>query len=252
MRFDYGRMIGFAGLRNYRYILTDPSFYVSLKATAFFVVGSVVGQLVLAMIFALIIYHAGRLESVVRLIVMLPYMVALVAGGVTFRWLLNAEFGLVNAILLFLGVIRQPINFLGEPGSAMVSIIGAHLWSATPFSTIILLAGMKAIPANLYESAQIDGAGFFTRFFRITIPLIRQQIFVVLLIRTMFSFRHFALPFSMTEGGPGGTTRLLAVLLQEKMQHLLFGYNSALSVIMMIITLGIAGFYLKMMTLKKA
>ena len=110
---------------------------------------------------------------------------------------------------------------------------------------------MKSIPANLYETADIDGAGFFTKLFRITIPLIRQQIFVVLLIRTMFSFRHFALPFSMTAGGPGGTTRLLAVLLQEKMQHLLFGYNSALSVVMMIITLGIAGFYLKMMTLKK-
>jgi multiple sugar transport system permease protein len=126
--FYYGNRTGFIGFRNYVNILSDPNFYSSLKATFIFMVGSVVGQLVLALIFALIINNSRRLESGVRLVAILPYMVSMVAGGVTFRWLLNTEFGLVNSILLSLGVTNQPINFLGEPAYAMASIIGAHLW----------------------------------------------------------------------------------------------------------------------------
>jgi multiple sugar transport system permease protein len=110
---------------------------------------------------------------------------------------------------------------------------------------------MKSISTDVYESAEIDGAGFFTKFFSITVPLIRPQILVVLLIQTMFSFRHFPLPYAMTGGGPGVSTKVLAMLLQEKMTFLVFGYNSALSVIMMLITLGIAFFYLKLMTAER-
>lgn len=249
--FYYGNRTGFVGLRNYISILTDPNFYASLEATVIFMVGSVVGQLILALIFALVINHSRRLESGVRLVALLPYMVSMVAGGVTFRWLLNTEFGLVNSVSLSLGIINQPINFLGEPAYAMASIIIAHLWSSTPLATLILLAGMKSISTDVYESAEIDGAGFFTKFLSITVPLIRPQIIVVLLIQTMFSFRHFPLPYAMTGGGPGVTTKVLAMLLQEKMTFLVFGYNSALSVIMMLITLGIAFFYLKLMTAER-
>lgn len=249
--FYYGNRTGFVGFRNYVNILSDPNFYSSLKATFIFMAGSVVGQLVLALIFALIINHSRRLESGVRLVALLPYMVSMVAGGVTFRWLLNTEFGLVNSVLLSLGITKQPINFLGEPAYAMASIIGAHLWCSIPLATLILLAGMKSISADVYESAEIDGAGFFTKFFCITVPLIRPQILVVLLIQTMFSFRHFPLPYAMTGGGPGVSTKVLAMLLQEKMTFLVFGYNSALSVIMMLITLAIAFFYLKLMTAER-
>ena len=247
--FYYGQRTGFMGLKNYVSILTDPNFYSSLKATALFTAGSVVGQLVLAMTFAMTINHSGRGEPVIRLVAILPYMVSMVAGGVTFRWILNTEFGFVNYLLLSLNLIRQPINFLGTPGYAMASIICAHLWSSTPFATLILLAGLKSISNDIYESAALDGAGFFVRFTRITLPLIRPQIFVVLLIQTMFSFRHFPLPYAMTGGGPGVSTKVLAMLLQDKMTFLAFGYNSALSVIMMAITLIIAVVYFRLMTL---
>jgi multiple sugar transport system permease protein len=246
--FYYGQRTEFVGLKNYAHILTDPKFYNSLRATAVFTAGSVVGQLVLALVFAMAIHYAGRLESVVRLIAILPYMVSMVAGGVTFRWMLNSEFGLVNFLLRSLGLIRQPINFLGSPGSAMASIIATHLWSSTPFATLILLAGLKSIPGEIYESAQMDGAGFFTRFIRITLPLIRSQVLVVLLIQTMYSFRHFPLPYAMTGGGPGESTKVLAMLLQEKMTFLVFGYNSALSVIMMLLTLAVAAVYFRSLT----
>ncbi|MBN2553461.1 MAG: sugar ABC transporter permease [Spirochaetales bacterium] len=247
--FYYGQRTGFVGLKNYISILTDPNFYSSLRATAIFTAGSVVGQFVLALTFALTIHHAGRGESVIRLVAILPYMVSMVAGGVTFRWILNTEFGLVNYLLLSFRFIRQPINFLGIPGFAMASIIGAHLWSSTPFATLILLAGLKSISSEIYESAALDGAGFFIRFSRITLPLLRAQVFVVLLIQTMFSFRHFPLPYAMTGGGPGVSTKVLAMLLQDKMTFLVFGYNSALSVIMMIITLVIAVVFFRFMTL---
>lgn len=250
-KFYYGQRTGFNGLNNYLTILTDPNFYVSLKATAVFTLGSVVGQALLAIVFAVVISTLKKAEGGIRLFVIMPYMVSMVAVGVTFRWMLNAEFGIVNFLLLSLGLIRQPINFLGDPTFAMASLVIAHLWASVPFATLILLAGIKSISSEIYESAEIDGAGYFRRFFSITLPLIRQQIFIVMLIQTMFSFRHFPLPYSMTGGGPGMTTKMLAVLLKEKMSYLDYGYNSGLSVIMMVITLVIAGFYLGLMSKSK-
>ena len=251
MNFTFGRVTGFAGLKNYFHVLTDSIFYESLKVTIIFTAWSVVGQLLLALLFAMVIHYSGAFEAGIRLLVILPYMISEVAGGVTLRWILNTEFGFVNWILMSLKLIAHPLNFLGEPAYAMASIIGANLWISVPFATLVLLAGLKSISTEIYESAQIDGAGFYRSFFSITLPLLRAQILVVLLIQTMFSFRHFPLPFAMTGGGPGATTKLLALVLQEKMMYLVFGYNAALSVIMMILTLAIAGLYLKFMTMGK-
>ena len=250
-KFNYGQRTGFNGLNNYLTILTDPNFYVSLKATVVFTLGSVVGQVLLAIVFAVVINSLKKAEGGIRLFVIMPYMVSMVAVGVTFRWMLNTEFGIVNFLLLSLGLIRQPINFLGDPTLAMASLVTAHLWASAPFATLIILAGIKSISSEIYESAEIDGAGFFRCFFSITFPLIRQQIFIVMLIQTMFSFRHFPLPYSMTGGGPGMTTKMLAVLLKEKMSYLDYGYNSGLSVIMLVITLVIAWFYLEIMSKSK-
>jgi len=250
-KFYYGQRTGFIGLNNYLTILTDPNFYVSLKATVVFTLGSVVGQILLAIVFAVLINSLKRAEGGIRLFIIMPYMVSMVAVGVTFRWMLNTEFGIVNYLLLSTGLIRQPINFLGNPTTAIASLVIAHLWASTPLATLILLAGIKSISSEIYESAEIDGAGFFRCLFSITLPLIRQQILIVMLIQTMFSFRHFPLPYSMTGGGPGMTTKMLAVLLKEKMTYLDYGYNSGLSVIMLVITLVIAWFYLKIMSKSK-
>ena len=250
-KFYYGQRTGFIGLNNYLTILTDPNFYVSLKATVVFTLGSVVGQILLAIVFAVLINSLKRAEGGIRLFIIMPYMVSMVAVGVTFRWMLNTEFGIVNYLLLSTGLIGQPINFLGNPTTAIASLVIAHLWASTPLATLILLAGIKSISSEIYESAEIDGAGFFRCLFSITLPLIRQQILIVMLIQTMFSFRHFPLPYSMTGGGPGMTTKMLALLLKEKMTYLDYGYNSGLSVIMLVITLVIAWFYLKIMSKSK-
>jgi len=250
-KFHYGQRIGFDGLNNYLTILTDPNFCTSLKATVIFTLGSVVGQILLAIVFAVVINSLKKGEGGIRLFVIMPYMVSMVAVGVTFRWMLNTECGIVNFLVLSTGLIRQPINFLGNPTFAMVSLVIAHLWASAPFGTLILLAGIKSISSDIYEAAEIDGAGFFRRFFSVTLPLIRQQILIVMLIQTMFSFRHFPLPYSMTGGGPGMTTKMLAVLLKEKMTYLDYGYNSGLSVIMLVITLIIAWFYLEVMSKSK-
>jgi len=250
-KFHYGQRIGFDGLNNYLTILTDPNFCTSLKATVIFTLGSVVGQILLAIVFAVVINSLKKGEGGIRLFVIMPYMVSMVAVGVTFRWMLNTECGIVNFLVLSTGLIRQPINFLGNPTFAMASLVIAHLWASAPFGTLILLAGIKSISSDIYEAAEIDGAGFFRRFFSVTLPLIRQQILIVMLIQTMFSFRHFPLPYSMTGGGPGMTTKMLAVLLKEKMTYLDYGYNSGLSVIMLVITLIIAWFYLEVMSKSK-
>jgi len=246
--FTYGQRTGFSGIRNYLYILSDPQFLDSLKVTTIFTIWCVIGQVILGIAFASVINAATKGEAVIRIIVLLPYMVSAVASGVTFRWMLNTEFGVINFLLQSLGIISDPINFLGVPSFAMASIIIADVWSSTPFATIIILAGLKSISTEIYESAEMDGAGTLRKFFSITLPLLKTQILIVMLIQTMFAFREFALPFSITGGGPGSTTKLLAMLLKEKMTYLDFGYNSALSVIMVIISLLVAGIYMRLMT----
>lgn len=247
--FYYGRITGFAGLSNFVRVLTDPNFYNSLVATLTFTVITVSGQVILGLGFALLINSSRKGERSVRLIATLPYMVSMVAAGVSFRWMFNTEYGFFNYLLQLGGLTDNPINFLGQPGTAMMAIIITHWWSQTPFSMLIILAGLKSIPGELYESADIDGASVARKFWMITLPLIRVQLLVVLLIRTMFALRHFPLPYTMTGGGPGTTTKVLALLLQEKMTHIAFGYNSALSIIMMIMALVIAAGYLRLMAL---
>jgi len=241
----FGRITNFIGLKNYVNVFQDPEFLIVFKNTLIFSLVSSSIELLLGLGIASLLDKSGRFESALRIIVIMPFMISMVAGSVSFKWILNTEFGIINYTLIKLGVIKSPINWLGSSGTAMLACIGVVIWSTTPFVTLILLAGLKSIPKQLYEVSELDGANIFQRYFFITLPLLKPAIFVSLLIRTMYSLRNFAIPYALTGGGPGISTKLLAMSLQEKMIQLRFGYNSALSVIMIIVTLMIVWLYIK-------
>jgi len=242
---SFGRMAEFVGLKNYINVFQDPDFLTVFKNTLVFSLVSSCIELLLGLGIASLLDRSGKFEGTLRIIVVMPFMVSMVAGSVSFKWILNAEFGIVNYSLIKLGLIRSLVNWLGSPMLGMLACITVITWHTTPFVALILLAGLKSIPRDLYEVSELDGAGMYQKFLFITLPLLKPAIFVSLLIRTMYSLRNFPIPYVLTGGGPGNSTKLMAMLLQEKKIQLLFGYNSALSIIMVIITLIIVWAYVK-------
>ena len=242
---SFGRMAEFVGLKNYIDVFQDPDFLIVFKNTLIFSLVSSSIELLLGLGIASLLDKSGKFEGTLRIIVVMPFMVSMVAGSVSFKWILNAEFGIVNYSLIKLGLIRSLVNWLGSPMLGMLACITVITWHTTPFVALILLAGLKSIPRDLYEVSELDGAGMYQKFLFITLPLLKPAIFVSLLIRTMYSLRNFPIPYVLTGGGPGNSTKLMAMLLQEKKIQLLFGYNSALSIIMVIVTLIIVWIYVK-------
>jgi multiple sugar transport system permease protein len=222
----------FAGLNNYTRIMGDGRFWQSFGVTARFTVISVVIELILGMAIALILNRSFRGRDLVRTIAILPWALptALIALGWT--WIFNDQYGIANDILLRLGLAQSGINWLGEPLTANVATIFADVWKTTPFISILLLAGLQSIPADLYEAHALDGATPVQSFWQITLPLLLPQIIIATLFRFAQAFGIFDLIQVMTGGGPGGSTEVVALYIYSNaMRYLDFGYGSALVVI---------------------
>ncbi|NLG85586.1 MAG: sugar ABC transporter permease [Firmicutes bacterium] len=240
----YGKRGAFIGLTNYWRLLNDPEFHQVFKNTLVYSLGGTFLGLFMGLLFALFLDGVGqRTRNLMRVIVLVPYMISWVAAGVTFKWMFNTETGVFNYLFLKFGLIGRPLNWLGEPRLAMLSCIVTMAWATVPFITLILLAGLQNIPRELYEAAAIDGANGFKKFRYVTMPLLRTPIFVCLLIRTIYSLRDFDIPFTITRGGPGLSTKVFAILLREKLTNLDFGYNAALSMALLVLVLGITALY---------
>ncbi|PLZ65612.1 carbohydrate ABC transporter permease, partial [Fischerella thermalis] len=152
--------------------------------------------------------------------------------GLAWAWIFNDQFGVVNDILLRLGVIQTGINWLGEPTLAMVAVVFADVWKTTPFISILLLAGLQSISSDLYEAHAIDGARPWQSFYQITLPLLMPQILIAMLFRFAQAFGIFDLIAVMTGGGPGGATEVVSLYIYSTiMRYLDFGYGAALVVV---------------------
>jgi len=178
-----------------------------------------------------------------RTILLLPWAVPWVVNGIIWKWILNPRFGALNALLQQLGIIKSYRVWLGEPFLALNMMILADIWKETPFIAILLLAGLQAIPKELYEAAMVEGAGSWRRFWAITLPLIRPVLFVALTLRAIWSLKTFDLVFALTQGGPSGGTNLLNYYIYTtSFSRLDFGYGATLSVVfvflILIITIG--------------
>ncbi|QZZ22715.1 sugar ABC transporter permease [Leptothermofonsia sichuanensis E412] len=222
----------FAGLNNYARIAGDGRFWQSFWITTRFTVITVVLELILGMGIALVLNQAFRGRNLVRTIAILPWALptALIALGWT--WIFNDQYGIVNDILLRLGLIQQGINWLGSPFTANLALIVADVWKTTPFISILLLAGLQSIPGDLYEAHALEGATPWQSFYRITLPLLMPQIIIAMLFRFAQAFGIFDLMAVMTGGGPGGSTEVVSLYIYATaMRYLDFGYSAAMVVV---------------------
>lgn len=238
----------FTGLENYARMFGDGRFWNSLGNTAIFTFFSLLLELLFGIIIALVLDQQFRARGIVRTIGILPWALPTAVMGLAWEWIFNDQYGVVNDILRGLGFIDSGITWLGDPGRAMFALILADVWKTTPFIAVILLAGLQAIPQDLYEARSIDGANPIQNFFQITLPLITPQMIIALLFRFAQAFGIFELVTVMTGGGPAGSTETVSLYIYDTvMRYLDFGYGAALIVItflILIIAVGISGFIL--------
>lgn len=239
------RIIGsagrFVGLANYISVLSSAAFWLALGRSVVWVAGNAVAQTVLAMGSALILEQTFPGVRVARTWIVLTWIVPTIVIVIVWRWLLSTSGGMINPILIELGVIRQPVGFFSSAGSAMTTLILINSWRWFPFVAVMLLAGLQRIPGELYEAAAIDGASHFARFRRITLPLLQPTLFVLMVIGTLLSFNVFDIVWLLTGGGPADATTTLPILIYRTAFK---GYRlseaAAMSVVATLMLMGLA------------
>lgn len=238
---------GFAGWKNYAQMMEDPAFWHALSLTGIYTASTVVLQLIFGLGLALMVLQIPAGQWLFRIVAILPIVLAPVVVGLFWRTLMLApNFGVLDFAVKAMGF--GPINWLGAPTPALISVIVIHTWQWTPFAFLVLLASLAALPPDLYEAAKIDRANALRRFLHITLPLIRPAIVIVIIMRAMIALSAFAAIFAATGGGPGTATEILNLYAyRTSFVQLNFGYGSAQAVALLGITLLVSGvlFYLR-------
>ena len=207
-----GRPGVFIGLENYEYLWTDSVFWLSVFNTLLYTTTASALKFGLGLWLALILNEKLPFKAFFRAIVLLPWVVPTVLSAIAFWWIYDAQFSIISYVLLNLGWIDTPINFLGDPTNARAAVIAANVWRGIPFIAITLLAGLQTIPPSLYEAATLDGATSWQRFRFVTLPLLTPIIAIVMTFSVLFTFTDFQLIYVLTRGGPVNATHLMATL----------------------------------------
>lgn len=235
----------FAGLANYRAVMSDGRAWLAWINTMLFTVSSVTLELVLGLMLALLLHRRWKGAGPSRSLAMVPWAMPAVAAALLWRWIFHDQFGLLNRLLVQAGALPAPVAFLSFPGFAAAAVVLCEVWKTTPFMAVILLAGLQQVPLELYESSRIDGAGAWQQFRYITLPLIRQAVLIALLFRTMDAVRMFDTVYILTGGGPGNTTETLSQYAYKMMfSYLDMGRGAALAAITFLTAAALSGGYI--------
>ncbi|MEJ8734652.1 MULTISPECIES: carbohydrate ABC transporter permease [Mediterraneibacter] len=237
---------GFAGLENFIKIFTTEEFYSSLWVSLKWVAALVLLQLVFGMIVALILNQNFKGRGFFRALVFVPWAMSGVLTAVLFSLIYNQNYGVLNDLLMKIGLISEPVAWLGNQHLVLGSVIVAELWRGIPFFAISLLAAMQGLPQDVYEAAKVDGATKWQSFRFVTLPLLKDTIVLTTLLRTIWEFNSVDLIFSLTNGGPVGKTTTLSVLIaNQALTTNNYGYGSAISVVSFFILAIVAIIYMK-------
>ena len=238
---------GFNGVANFRAVILDVNvnFLRILLNTFAWVAGSLVLQFVLGFSLALLLRNPFPGRGLYAGCVFYSWALSGFAIGLVWAWLFNGQFGLINDALMRLGLITRPIGFLSNPRFAMMSVIVANVWYGIPFFGIMLLAALQSVPRELYESAEVEGAGKVRQLFSVTIPYVLPTIVSTTLLRTMWIMNFPDIIYGMTDGGPVNSTTTLSIQLINKIfQEYDYGQGAAIGVIIMAILFTYAFIYL--------
>lgn len=216
----------FVGLDNYLYLAQDPQWWRAVGNTVIFTVVSVGLETLLGLVIALTLNAHLPGRGLLRAAVLIPWAIPTVVSAKMWAWMLNDLYGVVNAVLLALGLIAEPWAWLGDPVLSMAAVIAVDVWKATPFVALLALAALQVLPQQLYEAARIDGAGAVRIFFSITLPLIRPALLVAVIFRGLDALRVFDVIYVLT-GNSAATASMSVYARQQLVEFQDVGYGSA-------------------------
>ncbi len=237
----------FVGLANYAYLMKNSEFWMSVWYGTVYSVSTILLQILIGVIAALILNEAFRGRNFVRGVILFPYMIPTVVAIILWKWLLNDQFGLVNYLLMAVGIVEDPVSWMGKD-YIMLSLIIISVWEFIPFVVLSVLARMQSIPPVLYEAAKVDGAGALSRFIHVTLPQLKNVLFVVILLRSIWMFTKFDTVWLLTQGG-GADKYIRTLPVYAYMRTFMYyqaGLGSALAVIMFAILIASTAIYFKM------
>jgi multiple sugar transport system permease protein len=207
-----GRPGVWIGIENFEFLFEDPIFWSAVFYSVFYTAVATVGKFALGLWLALLLNQHLPMKSLVRAIILLPWIVPTVLSAIAFWWIYDPQFSIISWALMELGLRETPVDFINSPWSARWSLIAANIWRGIPFVAISLLAGLQTISPSLYEAALLDGASPWQRFRHITFPMLMPILAIVMTFSIIFTFTDFQLVYSITRGGPVNSTHLMATL----------------------------------------
>jgi len=237
----------FTGLANYIKLFSrDRIFRQAIRNTVIWTVGALCLEYLIGLGAALLLNESFKGRWIFRGLILLPWVIPNVVGAYMWQWLYDPNYGLVNWFLMNVGLMPSKMALLGSPSTALYATMVVAVWRGIPFMTVMLLAGLQAIPRDLYEVAAIDGANMWQRFRSITFPFLRNITIVCSLLMTIWLFNHFDVPYVLTHGGPRNRTTLLAIYTYIRgLERYQMGYAASIGVFMLVVLLIFAIFYIK-------
>ena len=236
----------FIGFDNFVRLFSDTEFLNTLQFSFIYTFSVVALSYLIGLMFALLLQRALLARGVYRTLLLLPYVVAPAVAAINWLWLLNDRIGFVNHTLRALNIIEQPLLFLATPELARLTVIATTVWRGFPFMMIVILAGLQSIPRELYESASMDGAGFWKSLWYITLPRIRSVSAVCIILRLIWTFNAFENIYLLTMGGPNRATFVLPVLTYyTAFWRNRIGYASAIAVFMLVVLVVFSVIYMR-------
>ncbi|MHC0038813.1 carbohydrate ABC transporter permease [Pseudoneobacillus sp. C159] len=238
----------FVGFDNYLRVLEDVRIPNILFKTVFFTIITVVGTIIIAFGIALSIHHSVWGASLFKRLFLIPWALSNVVNALMWKWMYSGSNGIINEIMVKLGLIEQYKIWLTDPSTALGAIILADIWKSTPFAALLILTALQTIPKDLYDASEIDGAGSLAQFRFIVLPTIRPILLVVFIIQTMWTLRVFDLIWVLTQGGPVDKTMILNVYAYEQaFRFFEIGYGSALAYLITFATIILTFLYIKVL-----
>ena len=247
VRLEFGGIVtDFIGVENYARIFQDAAFRNALYNSIYFTFVEVFAVTILSLGLALILNHPRGRPAIYRVILLIPWALAPVANAVLWKWIYNSNYGVLNAIVVGLGLSELPIVWLGSPFLALNMILIADVWKAIPFITLLLLAGLQNIPVRLYKAALMDGATSWQQFMHVTFPGLRTTLIISIVLQSIWALKVFDLVFVLTKGGPADGTVLLNFLSwRVTFNYLDIGYGAAIANVLFVLMLLLALAYIR-------
>lgn len=228
----------FIGLTNYLNVIKSDIFWNAVYNTIVWVGVNLCIQMGLGISIALLLNNKFRGRGYFRGLMLIPWATPSVVAVLSWRWMFDAQFGIINALLVRIGTLESGIAWLGNPSTAMSAVIIESIWKGTPFVMVIILAGLQTIPQELYDAARVDGAGVYKSFRYLTMPLLKPTVMIAATLTIIYTFNNFNSIWLMTEGGPLRSTETLTILVYTKaFRDFNFGEASALGITILILLL---------------